>query len=103
MLPNNDSSITTVIKSTTVQRDTTGSTKKKIKHDSSPKVDMAEKEYTTYLQTNLKNNVDFPKEQSITETIGKSMLGRMAPQPLYSCDHDAIPLLKGYVTDRCPL
>lgn len=75
---------------------------KKTKIDN-PKIDMTEEEYNSYLQKNLQHNTNFPVELPVRQTIGKSMLGLMDPQLPYACDHDAIPLLKGYAEDGCPV
>ena len=67
------------------------------------KVDMTEEDYATYVHTSLKNNTDIPDELPAKPAIGKCVLGLMEPQLTYARDHDAIPLLKGYVQDGCPV
>ena len=67
------------------------------------KVDMTEEEYETYVHTSLNNNTDIPDELPSKTEIGKCVLGMMDSQLPYARDHDAIPLLKGYVQYECLL
>ena len=64
---------------------------------------MTEEEYATYVHTSFKNNTDIPDQLPVKAAIGKCVVGLMDPQLPYARDHDAIPLLKGYAQDGCPL
>ena len=64
---------------------------------------MTTEEYDTYLNKKLRKSNTVPTEISVRETISKSLLGLMCPNPPYAKDHDAITLLKGYACDGCPV
>ena len=64
-----------------------------------PKLDTTTKEYNTYLKTKLRKSNTVPTEIPVRESIGKTLLGLMCPNPPYAKDHDEIPLIKGYALD----
>ena len=60
---------------------------------------MTSEEQNTWINSQIKNDDNFPKELPIKETIGKSDL--MFPRT-YSKDHVATDLLHEYATQGCP-
>ena len=62
---------------------------------------MTTEEYDSYLKTRIKNSDTTPAKLPERETVGKSLLGLMCPNPPYSEDHDYILLLQGYVRGGC--
>ena len=64
---------------------------------------MSNDEYKKYVASELKKHPAIPKEIPVQETIGKSHLGLMLPQPPYASGHPAIPLLNQYAADGCPV
>ena len=64
---------------------------------------MTPAEQDSYIKQSLKNNTCLTNDILVKETIGKSQLGLMCPQPPYATEHDAIPLLKGYAQNGCPV
>ena len=64
---------------------------------------MTTEEYDTYLKTKIRISNTVPIEIPVRETIGKSLLGLMCPNPPYAKDDDSIPLLKWYARDGYPV
>ena len=62
---------------------------------------MTTEEYESYLKAELKNSDTILSKFPVRETIGKSLLVLMCPNPLYAEDHEAITLLHGYGRDGC--
>ena len=63
------------------------------------KLDMTTEEYDSYLKAELKNIDTILSKFPVRETIGKSLLILMCPNPLYAEDHEAITFLHGYGRD----
>ena len=64
------------------------------------KLDMTAKEQQNFINKELQNNDNFPKELDVQEKIGKSDL--MFPRTYSNC-HEATPLLYDYAKNGCPV
>ena len=67
------------------------------------KIAMSPAEYDTYLVNKLNTDQTLSTKVPVKQTVGKSQLGLMCPQPPYATGHDAIPLLQGYAENGCPV
>ena len=64
------------------------------------KLDMTAKEQQNFINKEIQNNDNFPKELDVQEKIGKSDL--MFPRTYSNC-HEATPLLYDYAKNGCPV
>ena len=90
-------------RSSTTSNDYVERPTKQVKVSPIPKLDTTTEEYDKYLKTKLWKSNTVPTETPVRETIVKSPLSLICPNPPYAKDHDAISLLKGYARYGFPV